>query len=654
MPYQLIWVIFLLPLAAFALTGMGTRLFAKDKPALSGYISVAAIAGSLILSIWALFTVLSSAGHELAVPALDWLVVGNLNVQVGMIIDPLTVIMLIVITFVSLMVQIYSQGYMHGDPGYHRYYAFISLFTFSMLGLVLFDNLLITFVFWELVGLCSYLLIGFWFQRPAAANAAKKAFIVTRIGDFGFLAAIIILLSQTGTLDIGELNNLAVTGLLAGSALTWAALGIFFGAVGKSAQFPLHVWLPDAMEGPTPVSALIHAATMVAAGVFLVARMFPLFESSETALLTVAIIGGVTAIFAATMVLVMTDIKRVLAYSTISQLGYMMLGLGTGGVAVGIFHLVNHAFFKGLLFLGAGSVNHAAGTFDMRKMGGLRKVMPWTFVTFLVASLSMSGIWPLSGFWSKDEILASSLANQPVLFWLAMITVFMTAFYMFRVIFMTFGGQYRGDGHPHESPRVMVMPMVALGVLAAVSGLVNVTGGFGAFLGHGETHGFIEGLFGIFTHPLPWFGLLLAGAGILLAYAMYSAQWLSPLKIRRFFAPLHTIFSRKYWMDELYENVITRLVLMKGIFAGFQLFDSRVIDDGINSRIIEQGIVRNFFNGLKFFDEKGVDGAVDGVADTTLGAGKRSRKAQTAQLQVYGLFIVLGILAIILLAYFLS
>jgi NADH-quinone oxidoreductase subunit L len=382
--------------------------------------------------------------------------------------------------------------------------------------------------------------------------------------------------------------------------------------------------------------------------------MFPLFESSETALLTVAIIGGVTAIFAATMGLVMTDIKRVLAYSTISQLGYMMLGLGTGGVAVGIFHLVNHAFFKGLLFLGAGSVNHAAGTFDMRKMGGLRKVMPWTFVTFLVASLSMSGIWPLSGFWSKDEILASSLANQPVLFWLAMITVFMTAFYMFRVIFMTFGGQYRGDGHPHESPRVMVMPMVALGVLAAVSGLVNVTGGFGAFLGHGETHGFIEGLFGIFTHPLPWFGLLLAGAGILLAYAMYSAHWLSPLKIRRFFAPLHTIFSRKYWMDELYENVITRLVLMKGIFAGFQLFDSRVIDDGINNRIIEQGIVRNFFNALKFFDEKGVDGAVDGIADTTLGAGKRARKAQTGQLQVYGLFIVLGILAIILLAYFLS
>jgi NADH-quinone oxidoreductase subunit L len=424
--------------------------------------------------------------------------------------------------------------------------------------------------------------------------------------------------------------------------------------VGKSAQFPLHVWLPDAMEGPTPVSALIHAATMVAAGVFLVARMFPLFESSETALLTVAIIGGVTAIFAATMGLVMTDIKRVLAYSTISQLGYMMLGLGTGGVAVGIFHLVNHAFFKGLLFLGAGSVNHAAGTFDMRKMGGLRKVMPWTFVTFLVASLSMSGIWPLSGFWSKDEILASSLANQPVLFWLAMITVFMTAFYMFRVIFMTFGGHYRGDGHPHESPRVMVLPMVALGVPAAVSGLVNVTGGFGAFLGHGETHGFIEGLFGIFTHPLPWFGLILAGAGILLAYAMYSAQWLSPLKIRRFFAPLHTIFSRKYWMDELYENVITRLVLMKGIFAGFQLFDSRVIDDGINRRIIEQGVVRNFFNGLKFFDEKGVDGAVDGVADTTLGAGKRARKAQTGQLQVYGLFIVLGILAIILLAYFLS
>ncbi len=433
--------------------------------------------------------VLAAPGHELPVPDINWVIIdGGLTIHLGLMVDSLTAVMLIVVTVVSLMVQIYSQGYMHGDPGYHRYFAFMSLFTGSMLGLVLADNLLFIYVFWEMVGLCSYLLIGFWFHRPAAANAAKKAFIVTRLGDFGFLAAILLLFFNTGTFDIAELHTLAITGALAGTTLTWAAIGIFAGAAGKSAQFPLHVWLPDAMEGPTPVSALIHAATMVAAGVFLVARTFPSFAHSVEALTTVAVIGGFTAIFAATMGLVMTDIKRVLAYSTISQLGYMMLGLGVGGVAIGIFHLFNHAFFKALLFLGAGSVNHATGTFDMRLMGGLRKVMPWTYATFLIASLSLAGIWPLSGFWSKDEILAASLQSQPILFALAMITVFMTAFYMFRVVFLTFGGEYRGgspEAHskPHESPSVMVMPMVVLAILAVVSGFWNVTGAFGAVYG---------------------------------------------------------------------------------------------------------------------------------------------------------------------------
>jgi len=494
--------------------------------------------------------------------------------------------------------------------------------------LVLADNLLFLYVFWELVGLCSYLLIGFWFHRPAAANAAKKAFIVTRLGDFGFLAAILLLFSHTGTFDIAELHSLAITGALAGTILTWAAIGIFAGAAGKSAQFPLHVWLPDAMEGPTPVSALIHAATMVAAGVFLVARTFPLFEHSVEALTTVAIIGGFTAIFAATMGLVMTDIKRVLAYSTISQLGYMMLGLGAGGVAIGIFHLFNHAFFKALLFLGAGSVNHATGTFDMREMGGLRKVMPWTYATFVIASLSIAGIWPLSGFWSKDEILASSLTSQPILFYLAMITVFMTAFYMFRVVFMTFGGEYRGGGSeshgkPHESPSVMVTPMVILAILAVVSGLWNVTGHFGALLGHGETHSFAEGFFGILAHPLPWISLILAGLGILLAYAIYSAKWLSAERIGSLFKPLYTLFYRKYWFDELYENVIVRNALVNGFFAGLQQFDSR-----------------------------GVDGAVNGVANGAMAGSRAIRKVHTGQLQLYGLFIGIGILAIILVLYF--
>jgi NADH-quinone oxidoreductase subunit L len=630
MPYQLVWLIFLLPLFSFIIISLFFRPFLNHKPKVGGYITIAALLGSFGLSVWALTEVMATPGHSLPVPDINWVIIeGGVTIHLGLIMDSLTAVMLIVVTLVSLMVQIYSQGYMHGDPGYHRYYAFMSLFTASMLGLVLADNLLFVYVFWEMVGLCSYLLIGFWFHRPSAANAAKKAFIVTRIGDFGFLAAILLLFFNTGTFDIGELHSLAITGALAGTTLTWAAIGIFAGAVGKSAQFPLHVWLPDAMEGPTPVSALIHAATMVAAGVFLVARTFPLFAHSVEALTTVAVIGGFTAIFAASMGLVMTDIKRVLAYSTISQLGYMMLGLGVGGVAIGIFHLFTHAFFKSLLFLGAGSVNHATGTFDMREMGGLRKVMPWTFATFVIASLSLAGIWPLAGFWSKDEILLKSLESNTILYVLAMITVFMTAFYMFRAVFLTFGGEYRGGSpeshntHPHESPAVMVVPMVILAALAVVAGLWNVAGHFSTFMGEGTTRGFAEGFFGILTHAEPWLSLILAGLGILLAYAMYSAKWISAERIGAMFKPLYILFSRKYWFDELYENIIVKIALLKGLFAGLQGFDTY-----------------------------GVDGAVNGIADGAMATGKAIRKAHTGQLQLYGLFIGIGIIVIILCFYF--
>ncbi len=632
MPHQLIWLIFLLPVFSFIIISLFIRPFVKPESRVAGYITIAALSGSLALSIWTLAAVMAAPQHELPVPDISWIVIGEFSFSLSLIVDSLTAVMLVVVTLVSLMVQIYSQGYMHGDTGYHRYYAWMSLFTASMLGLVIAGNLLFVFVFWELVGLCSYLLIGFWFHRPSAADAAKKAFIVTRLGDFGLLAAILVLYSKTGTFDIATLidkaPDLAVMSFLGASVLTWVAIGIFSGAVGKSAQFPLHVWLPDAMEGPTPVSALIHSATMVSAGVFLVARTFPLFEHSVEALTTVAVIGGFTAIFAASMGLVMTDIKRVLAYSTISQLGYMMLGLGVGGVAIGIFHLFNHAFFKALLFLGAGSVNHATGTFDMRLMGGLRKVMPWTYATFVIASLSLAGIWPLAGFWSKDEIVAIALVQRPILGYLAMITVFMTAFYMFRAVFMTFGGEYRGgspeahSAHPHESPRVMVMPMVVLAVLAVVSGLWNVAGHFGAFMGHGETRSFAEGFFGILTHSLPWISLIFAGLGILLAYAIYSAKWLSAERIGGMFKPLYTLFYRKYWLDELYENVIVKVVLLKGLFAGLQVVDSN-----------------------------GVDGVVNGVANGAMAAGRALRRAQTGQLQLYGLFIAVGILAIVLVVY---
>ncbi len=641
MPSQLIWLIFLLPVFSFIIIAFFVRPFVKQESRVAGYITITALTGSLALSIWVLTAVMAAPHHQLPVPDISWLVVGELNIHLGLMVDSLTAVMLVVVTVVSLMIQIYSQGYMHGDPGYHRYYAWMSLFTASMLGVVLADNLLLVFVFWEMVGLCSYLLIGFWFHRPSAANAAKKAFIVTRFGDFGFLAALLLLFANTGTFDIAELHELAIAGALAGTTLTWAAIGIFSGAVGKSAQFPLHLWLPDAMEGPTPVSALIHSATMVSAGVFLVARTLPIIAQSVEAVTTVAIIGGVTAIFAASMGLVATDIKRVLAYSTISQLGYMMLGLGAAGIgiahgghatleaakaaaAIGIFHLFNHAFFKALLFLGAGSVNHATGTFDMHQMGGLRKVMPWTYATFLIASLSIAGIWPLAGFWSKDEIVAIALEQQPILGILAMITVFMTAFYMFRVVFMTFGGEYRGGspeahGHPHESPPVMVVPMVVLAVLAVVSGFWNVTGQFSTFMGH-EVHSY--GFFGILTQSLPWISLILAGLGILLAYAMYSAKWLSAERIGGIFKPLYTLFLRKYWFDELYENVIVKISLIGGLFAG-----------------------------LEKIDTYGVDGIVNGVANGAMAGGKTIRRAQTGQLQLYGLFVGIGILAIILCVY---
>jgi NADH-quinone oxidoreductase subunit L len=629
MPYQLIWYVFLLPVISFAVISLFIRPFVQHQNQVAGYITILSIAGSLALSIWVLITVLGEQNHAIAVPVMNWLVIENgVTIQIGILMDALTAIMVVVVTFVSLMVQIYSLGYMHKDPGFHRYYAWMSLFTASMLGLVLADNLLMMFVFWEMVGLSSYLLIGFWFQRPSAADAAKKAFIVTRLGDFGFLAAILILFANTGTFDIAQLRELAIAGTLGGAVLTWSAIGIFAGAAGKSAQFPLHTWLPDAMEGPTPVSALIHAATMVAAGVFLVARMLPLFEHSGAALLTVAIIGGFTAIFAASMGLVAYDIKRVLAYSTVSQLGYMMLGLATGGVAIGIFHLFNHAFFKALLFLGSGSVNHATGTFDMRKMGGLHKVMPWTFGLFVIASLSLAGIWPLAGFWSKDEVLASALEKQPLLFILAIVTVFMTAFYMFRIIFMTFGGESRAEvehghselhGKPRESPAIMIVPMFLLGILAIISGWWNVSGNFNLFLGEAvETNTFLSGFFGVFSHPLPVVALIVALAGIFLAYAMYSRKWISAEKVGDMFKPLYTVFFNKYWFDVLYEKIIVKISLLGGLFSAFQSFDNRI-----------------------------VDGTVNATGDITVAGGKAIRQVQTGQLQIYALSIGLGLLAII-------
>lgn len=645
-----VWLIFLLPLLSFVVISFVIRPFLNNKALYAGYLTIGCIAVSLALALWTLISVNSKG--ELLFETHEWAVIGSTNINVGVMVDSLTAVMVVVITICSLMVQIYSQGYMHGDSGYCRYYAFMSLFTASMLGLVLADNLVQLYVFWELVGLCSYLLIGFWFHRPSAAAAAKKAFLVTRLGDFGFLAAILYLYFRAGTLDIAELHHLAITGALAGGVLTWAAIGIFSGAVGKSAQFPLHVWLPDAMEGPTPVSALIHSSTMVTAGVFLVARCFPIFATSEMALTVVAAIGAFTAIFAASMALVANDIKRVLAYCTISQLGYMMLGLGAVGLVLypelihegaeplhaanaitflAIFHLFNHAFTKALLFLAAGSVNHATGTFDMREMGGLRQHMRWTYLVYLIATISIAGIWPLACFWSKDEIVAvaSDLGGaRSILFYLAMITVFMTAFYMFRTVYMTFHGEYRGKavsqgehgGHGglHESPKVMLIPMFILAALAVGSGWVNINGWFGRFFGeHIAQSGafFVE----VFSHGyLPVASLIIALLGVGFAYAVYIRTRPSAESMGRRFSPLYTLFSKKYWMDELYERFFVVRVLVDGIFWVLHWFDTYVID-----------------------------GIVNGIAGGTIGGGRVIRRAQTGRLQAYGLIMFVGILVIV-------
>ena len=667
-----IWSIFLLPLASFAFAALVVRPFFNRYSLISGAVTIAALGTALAFSIWTLRSVI--LGHDLDFEPIEWLVVGGATIEMGLLVDPLTAVMLVVVTGVSLLVQVYSLGYMKGDPSFSRYYAYMSLFTAAMLGLVLASNIIQLYVFWELVGVSSYLLIGFWHERPAAAAAAKKAFIITRIGDVGFLIAILYLFTQADTFAAAGLNafhipdiwaaaqpGFAAGALLGGAALTWMALGIFAGAAGKSGQFPLHSWLPDAMEGPTPVSALIHAATMVAAGVFLVARFFPLFQNSADAMTVVALVGAFTAIFAASMGLVMNDIKRVMAYSTISQLGYMMAALGLGLYAAAIFHLVTHAAFKALLFLGAGNVNHATGTFDMRYMGGLRRHMPITYILMLVAGLSLVGIIPLAGFWSKDEILLGAWnGNGLVDTWVSRVTfsaliagVIVTAFYTIRMIILTFHGEFRGgidkeledkaqtapagaSGHGGvhlaESPWVMVLPMVVLGVAAvAVGYLANpqwteeigiprhwITGFLGDGLqaalgaaGHAETLDFSRWMATISTVAA------LSGIGLaVLVYLRRRDQRADPLERVK---PVHTLLTQKYYLDTLYEDVIVR----KGFF----------------------GVIAGT---LDWIDRNLVDGIVDLIGWFFRNIGIAIGKFQTGQVQAYATGIAFGVLAIIL------
>jgi len=552
---------------------------------------------------------LSSGGGTFSV---DWFTVGRDTFTLGIIVDELSVVMLGLVTFVALMVQVYSLGYMKDQEGsFSWYFAVHSLFAAAMLTLVLADNFLLMYIAWELVGACSYLLIGFWYHRRSAAEAAKKAFITTRIGDVGLLIGILLLFNETGTFDISTIIHVAENGGIGSGTLTAAVLLIFLGAMGKSAQFPLHVWLPDAMEGPTPVSALIHAATMVVAGVFLVARVFPLFVMSDTAMLVVAVIGLLTALITAAIALVMTDLKRVLAYSTISHLGFMMLALGSFGFTAAIFHLVAHAFAKALLFLGAGSIAHGTGDKrDIREMGGLWKRMPVTSISFGIGLLALGGIPPLSGFFSKDEILVAVLDGRgPLFFILTLVAAFMSALYMARLLFLVVLGNLKTENdHAHESPLVMTVPLMALAVLALGAGLLApglIPGydGFGNWLFFEEPEAYHIN-FLVMT-----ISVVLSIAGFGLGWALYSGKALSSERIRERFAGLHRVLVNKYYIDSLYQWGIDRVVLA---FARFMaLFDRIVVNDaGVNAtgrsvllsgwklRYLETGKVYNYALGM--------------------------------------------------------
>jgi NADH-quinone oxidoreductase subunit L len=624
-------ILFLPLLAAGIIT-----LFTRRSPKLSAQLSIGAIAISFLLSLvlWGRMggeTIIHNAG-------ITWLSVGGLDVEFGFLVDRLSMVMLLVVTGVGLTIHIYSYGYMHGDPSFSRFFASLSLFTFSMLGIVFATNFFQMFIFWELVGLSSYLLIGFWHQKPSAADACKKAFLTNRIGDFGFLLGIIVLWSMLGTVRFDGLEKaLAENPAALGAMASLAGVLIFMGAMGKSAQFPLHVWLPDAMEGPTPVSALIHAATMVAAGVYMLARAFFLYAATPawpewlgfmegvTALEIIAWTGGITALLAALIAVQQNDIKRILAYSTLSQLGYMIMTIGLGGTTPAMHHLTAHAFFKALLFLGAGSVIHAMHhEQDIWRMGALRRRMPATFWTFLLGTLALAGVWPLSGFFSKDEVLATAASQNPVLFALAVLVAVLTTFYMFRLVFVVFYGPAKSHDidHAHESPAVMTLPLMALAVPTVLAGFFGISAYLAPAEGHhGHEGGFFSALLAPFGHaPLgAIFGLGAVLFGFTAAWALYYRASADPLP--QHIRPVARAMRNRFYFDELYEWLI-------GLTHE-------------NLSRLAAGVDRWLVAGL----------LVRGVQGTTEIAGRALRLVQTGNLQTYAFLFVLG-LAVLLFFYF--
>ena len=643
---------------------------------------IPAIPAVVVLLIWALGKRLPRGGSEIgivgmtAAAALSYVVLANyiggngpLVVKqlqwfpfglgqilgLGIRMDGLTAIMLPVVTTVSLMVQIYSTGYMHGEKRFTWYFTALNLFTGSMLLLVVSNNLLQLLVGWELVGICSYLLIGFWWEEKANSNAAIKAFITTKTGDVPFLIGIFVLFASTHTFDIGQIIAKAEAHQISTLTLTAAAILLFGGAVGKSAQFPLYVWLPDAMAGPTPVSALIHAATMVTAGVFLVARMFPVFESSVAAMNVVAVIGAITMLMAALLAMVQDDIKRVLAYSTISQLAYMMAALGVGAGNAAIFHLYTHAWFKALLFLGAGSVIHSVHTNNMSEMGGLRKVMPTTYWTFVVATLALAGIFPFAGFWSKDEILTEAFRvghgsaaahGTPwvgyLVYGVGVVTAFLTAFYMSRAVHLTFEGEYRGAGHPHESPRAMTFPLQVLGVLSVVAGFVGIPAwrhGFAAWVGVGGEVKVSSANFWLIA-----VSLIVAVAGLYVGRVLYMpAPATEPLERLGWF---HTLLVNKYYLDDLYMGAIVKPI-RDGISSAMYWLNQNVFDGAVNgAAAVARAASHKIYDNI---DQKVIDGTVNAVGMGTQDGSRLLRYIQSGDIQRYAAVLFAGVAVLVLL-----
>jgi NADH-quinone oxidoreductase subunit L len=600
------WLMLLLPLLSAVLI----TLFLQKNPRISAFVSVAAVVISFLLAADMFAEYLAGAAPEISV---QWLRVGRLNIEFGMHFDALCVLMLLVVTGVGSVIHIYSIGYMEGDPSYSRFFACLSLFIFSMLGIVLSNNFFQMFIFWELVGVSSYLLVGFWYSRPAAADAAKKAFLTNRIGDFGFLTGIILVWSVVGSLNfVGIKDQMLKNPEIFDTAWTTAGLLIFCGAVGKSAQFPLHVWLPDAMEGPTPVSALIHAATMVAAGVYMLCRTFFLFDN--VALHVIAWIGGITALMAALIAIQQDDIKRILAYSTLSQLGYMVMAVGLGEPPAAMYHLTTHAFFKALLFLAAGSVIHAVSKEqNIWKMGRLKDKMPITYWTFLIGTLALCGLWPLSGFYSKDAILGAAYNHSMTLFAGGILVAFFTTFYMFRLVFVVFASKAKSDlpAHAHESPAVMTGPLIALAIASLAGGFFGISRFITPQFSHG---GEIPRFFAPFepfeTAPIAaTLGLAAFAIGLAAAWALYANAETDPLPAKA--AGLCRILRNKFYFDELYAELIA----------------------------VTQDALAQFANGVDF----ALKLLVRFVHGTTELTGRGLRLVQTGNLQTYALLFAAGI-----------